>query len=163
MNFNQLIIDIDEGIKRSISSRKLNIVVTPQDFDSLVYNYLSYIKNYKCIEIEVSPIHSFKLIFLLRCYYKLWVEQYQNTLKIYKNFPSKFKVIKDVTKKDFGYIPKPFYKGQILYYINNSNSNCNRLRGVPLWDNLDQVKGTNIIPSVQINFNFISPIYNSST
>ena len=53
---------------------------------------------------------------------------------------------------------KPFYKGQILYYIDSSNSNCNRLRGIPLWDNLDQVEGTNIIPSVQINFNYISPI-----
>jgi len=158
MSFNQIIIDIDQGIKRSISSRKLNIVVTPKDFESLVDNYLIYIKNYEYTEIEVSPIHSFKLIFLLRCYYKLWVEQYQNTLKIYKKFPSKFKVIKDVTKKDFGYMPKPFYKGQILYYIDSSNSNCNRLRGIPLWDNLDQVEGTNIIPSVQINFNYISPI-----
>ena len=155
MSYNQLKIDIDQGIERSISSRKHNIVVTPQDFDFLVDNYLVCIKN---LELEVSPIHYFKLIFLLRCYYKLWIEQRQNTLKIYKNFPSKFKVTKNITKKDFGYIPKQFYKDQILYYVDGSNSNCNRLRGVPLWDNLNPVEGTNIIPSVQINFSFISPI-----
>ena len=159
MNFDQMIIDIEKGIKRSITSRRHNIIITPDDFNFLTENYLNQIKNIDFNELEVYPKEYIKLIFLIRCYYKLWVEQNQNTLKIYKNFPSRFKIIKDIVKQDYGYLPKPFYKDQILFYVDSTYSNCNRLRGVPLWDNLNPVEGTDSIPSVQINFNFITPIF----
>ena len=44
-----------------------------------------------------------------------------------------------------------------MYSISPSYSSANRMNGVPLWDNLETIEDTELIPSVQIDYDYISP------
>ena len=52
-----------------------------------------------------------------------------------------------------------FKKGKIIYSVIGSYSSANRMVGVPLWKNQEPIEGTDLIPGVQINYGFITPLY----
>ena len=99
-----------------------------------------------------------KILFLLRVYFGLWIEIDKNQIKIFKRFPEKFKIIKEVNKSNHYFTPKVFLKGTIMYSVKAAYSSANKMNGVTLWDNLKTVEGTKIVPSVQINYEYINPI-----
>ena len=49
-----------------------------------------------------------------------------------------------------------------MYSVSPSYSSTNRMNGVPLWEDLETIKGTELIPSVQINYDYIA-IYNDNS
>jgi hypothetical protein len=44
-----------------------------------------------------------------------------------------------------------------MYSVTPAYSSVNRMNGIPLWNNLKTIEGTELIPSVQINYDFICP------
>ena len=47
-----------------------------------------------------------------------------------------------------------------MYSVNSTYSMSNGLFGTSLWDDLNPIEGTDLIPSVQINYDFIEPVNN---
>lgn len=102
------------------------------------------------------------LMVILRYHFRLWIEfdDKHHFIKVYKTFPSKFELIKEVNKQNHWFTPKTFKKGTIMHYVSNSYGTANRMNGIPLSEDLTPIEGTNLIPSIQINYDFIKPIYN---
>jgi len=46
-----------------------------------------------------------------------------------------------------------------MYSVSSSYSSSNGLLGTSLWDNLNTIEETDLIPSVQINYDYIKPLY----
>ena len=46
-----------------------------------------------------------------------------------------------------------------MYSVKPAYSSSNRMNGIPLWHNLETIEDTELIPSVQINYDYICPIY----
>ena len=67
-------------------------------------------------------------------------------------------VIKEVNKSNHHFTPKTFAKGTIMYSVSSAYSSSNGLSGTSLWDSLNPIEGTDLIPSIQINYDFIKPI-----
>lgn len=111
----------------------------------------SYTFNYHNKDLE-------DLLFMLRCHFKLWIEYSTTKITIYKHFPKQFKIIKKVTKENHWFTPEVFKKGTILFYTESNYGTVNLLNGIPLSKSLKPIEGTNIIPSTQINYEFIAPI-----
>ena len=44
-----------------------------------------------------------------------------------------------------------------MYSVGSAYSSSNGMAGTSLWDNLNPIEGTDLIPSVQINYDFIKP------
>ena len=101
------------------------------------------------------------LMVILRYHFRLWIEfdEYHNFIRVYKTFPSKFKLIKEVNKQNHWFTPKVFKKGAIMHYTDNSYGTANRMNGIPLSEDLKTIEGTELIPTTQINYEYISPIF----
>jgi hypothetical protein len=99
-----------------------------------------------------------KLLIILRCHFKLWIEHTNSQITIFKHFPKKFIIVKEVNKENHWFTPEIFEKGTILYFTENNFGTANLLNGIPLSKSLKSIEGTNIIPSTQINYEFIEPI-----
>jgi len=69
MNFNRLINDSKEGLKRKISSRREKIIVSINEFNKLSERYFNQIKEGENFTIEFEKIDKEILIFILRWYY----------------------------------------------------------------------------------------------
>lgn len=101
-----------------------------------------------------------ELLILLRVHFQVWIECSKTQITIYKHFPKKFKIIREVNKKNHWFTPEVFKIGTILYYTGSNNyGSTNLLNGIPLSKSLIPVEGTNIIPSTQINYEYIVPNY----
>ena len=120
-------------------------------FNKINVEDTSYTFSYNSEDLE-------QLLVILRCYFKLWIECNPEKITIYKHFPKKFEIIKDVTKENHWFTPEVFKKGSVLYYSESNYGTANLLNGIPLSKSLNPVEGTNIIPSTQINYEFIKPI-----
>ena len=46
-----------------------------------------------------------------------------------------------------------------MYPIKSSYGTTNEMNGISLWDSLDYIDGTQLIPSVQINYDYICAIF----
>ena len=44
-----------------------------------------------------------------------------------------------------------------MYSVTPAYSSANRMNGIPLWNSVKTIEGTELIPSVQINYDFICP------
>lgn len=159
MNFNRLVTDSREGLKRDISSRRENISITIEEFSFISRKYFKNIKKQTNIVIEPEEKDKEKLIFILRWYYNLWIDINEDNIEVYSFFPKEFEIISDVNKLNHPHTPKTFEKGTKMYYSNSSSYySCNWLKGIPLWDNKDEVVIEGLTPSCQVNYDFISII-----
>ena len=160
MSYNKFKTSIEKGLNHNIKSRKLNIEITLEEFKIFTNKYFNHIKEKKEFSIvKIDKIDREKVLFLLRVYLGLWVEVFENEIKIYKVFPKKFKIIKEVNKLNHYYAPKTFKINTIMYPIKSSYGTTNEMNGISLWDTLDCIDNTNLTPSVQINYNYICPIF----
>ena len=118
MSYNKFKTSIEKGLNHNIKSRKLNIEITVEEFKTFTNKYFNHIeekKEYSVIKIDKPDAE--KVLFLLRVYHGLWVEVSENEIKVYKVFPKKFKIIKEVNKLNNYYTPKTFKTNTIMYPI----------------------------------------------
>ena len=156
MNFNRLVTDSKEGLKRNISSRRENISITVKEFGFISRKYFKNIKKQTNLIIVPNEKDKERLIFILRWYYNLWIDINEDNIEVYSFFPKEFEIISDVNKLNHPHTPKTFEKRTKMYYINSSSySSCNWLKGIPLWDNKDEVVIEGLKPSCQINYEYI--------
>jgi len=156
--FEKLIFDLKNGIKRKISSRRLKIQVTVEEFHLLSKKYFLELKEgAEKFQFKVDPKDKDNILFILRVYYGLWIEVNELSITIHSKFPKRFILTKEVNKTNHYFTPKTFPKGTIMYSVGSAYSSSNGMAGTSLWDNLNPIEGTDLIPSVQINYDFIKP------
>lgn len=159
--FDRFISDVKNGIKRKISSRRLKMQVSIEEFSLLSKKYFDGLEpDIEIFNFNIEQSDKDNILFILRVYYGLWIEIKELSIKIHSKFPEKFKLIKEVNKSNHYFTPKIFPKGTIMYSVGSAYSSSNGLSGTSLWDNLNPIEGTELIPSVQINYDFIKPIKN---
>ena len=157
--FEKFLFDSKNGIKRKISSRRLKMKVSIEEFDLLSKKYFFEIKkDTEKFEFKVDQKDRDTVLFILRVNYGLWIELNELNIIIYSKFPEKFILTKEVNKTNHPFTPKTFLKGTIMHSVSASYSSSNGMSGTSLWDNLNPIEGTDLIPSVQINYDFIKPI-----
>lgn len=159
MSFEEFYNCVNTGIRRDIKSRRLKIRVSVEEFSTFSKKYFKNLNNDDLtFKIIVNIEDEEKILFILRSFFILYVELKKSHILVYKNFPKKFILLKDINKSNHHFTPKTFKEGTIMYTISPSYSTINRMNGVPLWDNLGTIEGTELVPSVQINYNYINPI-----
>lgn len=164
--FEQFTQEINKNVnqRRAIKfNRKLNYMITKERLNYLFKDYFILLTDegaYQTFYFRKKDVPV--LLVLLRLHFKLWIEfkKTGNLLKVYKKFPSTFIITKEVNKQNHWFTPETFTKGTILYFTKNNFDTVNWLNGIPLSKSLKPVEGTNIIPSTQINYEFIVPIIN---
>ena len=155
MNFNRLIKDSKEGLKRNISSRRERISVSVNEFNKLSKKYFNQIKEGENLIINHDKKDKETIIFILRWYYNLWIDINEESIEVYSFFPKVFEIINEVNKFNHPHTPKTFEEGTKMYFNPSSYSSCNWMRGIPLWDDKYDEVGDGLKPSCQINYNFI--------
>ena len=159
MSFEEFYNCVNNGIKRDIKSRRLKMRVSIKEFNTFSKKYFKNLNDDDLtMKIVVKKQDEKIILFILRSFFCLYVELKKGYMLVYKNFPKKFILKNEVNKSNHHFTPKTFKKGTIMYSISPSYSSVNRMNGVPLWDNLETIEGTELIPSVQVNYNYISPI-----
>jgi len=160
MNFNRLIKDSKEGLKRKISSRRERISVSVDEFNNLSKKYFNQIIEGENLIINHDKKYKETLVFILRWYYNLWIDINEDSIEVYYCFPKEFEIICQVNKINHPHTPKTFRRGTKMYFNNSGYSSCNWLKGIPLWDIQDDelIKGLN--PSCQINYDCIRVLKN---
>jgi hypothetical protein len=158
MNFNRLIKDSKEGLKRKISSRRERISVSVDEFNNLSKKYFNQIKEGKNLIIKYDKKDKEILLFILRWYYNLWVDINEDSIEVYSFFPKDFEIISEVNKLNHPHTPKIFKKGTKMYFNSSSYSSSNLLNGIPLWVNKDEEVGHGLKPSCQVNYGYIEII-----
>ena len=162
MSFQEFYKCVNNGIKRDIKSRRLKMRVSVDEFSVLSEKYFKNLNDDDLtFKIVVNEGDKNTILFILRSFFNLYVELKKSHILVYKNFPNKFILLKEVNKSNHHFTPKTFKKGTIMYSVSPSYSSTNRMNGVPLWEDLETIKGTELIPSVQINYDYIA-IYNES-
>ena len=155
MNFNRLIKDSKEGLKRKISSRREKIFVSVDESNYLYKKYFNQIKEGENLTINYDKKDKEILVFILRWNYNLWIDINEDSIEVYSFFPKEFEIINEVNKSNHPHTPKTFKKGTKMYYNSSSYSTINWLNGIPLWDNKNEEVGNGLKPSCQINYNYI--------
>ena len=155
MNFNRLVTDSKEGLKRNISSRRENISITIEEFSFISRKYFNNIKKQTNLVIEQNEKDKEKLIFILRWYYNLWIDINKDNIEVYSFFPKGFEIISEVNKLNHPHTKKTFKRGTKMYFNNSGYSSCNWLKGIPLWDNKDEEVIEGLKPSCQINYQYV--------
>lgn len=158
MNFNRLIKDSKEGLKRKILSRKDRISVSVDEFNNLSKKYFTHIKEGENLIINHDKKDKEILVFVLRWYYNLWIDINLDSIEVYSSFPTEFIIISEVNKVNHPHAPKTFKKGTKMYFNSPAYSLSNWLTGIPLWDNTAEEVGCGLKPSCQISYNNIKLI-----
>jgi hypothetical protein len=146
----RLTISYKRKVKYEITVERLNILINTY-FDDFNEDILK-----KTFIVEMRDMED--VLFLLRYHFRIWITVKNTTITIYKNFPTHFRIIKEVNKDNHWFTPKTFEVGQILYFKNNGYRLTNWLKGIPLCENLRPTEGTEIIATTQINYEFIEAI-----
>jgi hypothetical protein len=154
MSFENLLKDAKQGLKRNIRSRREQIIITPDEFQTLSQKYFIDLSRDAVNGIKCDQEDKEIVIFILRWYYNLWIEVNDNTIKIHSVFPKKFELVDDVDKSNHPFTPKVFKKGTIMYF-GSSSGMCNWLKGVPLWDDPNEEYEYGLKPTVQVNYEFL--------
>tara|TARA_B110000879_G_scaffold85632_1_gene118290 strand:+ start:5181 stop:5504 length:324 start_codon:yes stop_codon:yes gene_type:complete len=103
--FNKLIKERDLGLKRKITSRRLKLKISIEEFADLTTKYFLDLKSDENIfKIKLLEQDKETLLFILRVYYKLWIEVDEYSIKIYNSFPEKFTLTKEVNKSNHYFI-----------------------------------------------------------
>ena len=158
MGYTQLLQDIREGWSKDFYDRKSDVFFSIADFNYYRESYFSSLKKNDCIKTSDSNNDKKNIIALLRLKYNIWLGIDELSIAIFKDFPKSFLVIKSINKSNHKHTPISFLKGSIMYFANSGyTGNNNWLKGVPLWNDLNVIEGTTIIPYVQINYEYIKP------
>ena len=155
MYFNKLAKDSNEGLKRKISSRREKIFISVEMFETLSKKYFNNVSQNSKLTIKYEEEDKDNLIFILRYHYQYWIEINKDLIQIFSSFPKEFEIIKQVNKSNHLHTPKTFKKGEKLYFNSNGYSSCNWLKGIPLWNNKNKELNKGLIPSCQINYDYI--------
>lgn len=155
MNFNRLIVDSKEGLKRKISSRREKISISVDEFNNLSKKYFNQIIEGENLIIYHDKKDEETLVFILRWYYNLWVDINEDFIEVYSSFPKEFEIISEVNKSNHPHTPKTFKKGTKMYFNSSSYSSSNWLNGIPLWDKKDEEVGYGLKPNCQVNYDYI--------
>ena len=158
MNFNRLIKDSKEGLKRKISSRREKISVSVDEFNNLSKKYFYQIKDGENLTIKYDKKDREILVFILRWNYNLWIDINEDSIEVHSCFPKVFEIISEVNKLNYPHTPKTFKKGTKMYFNSSSYSSSNWLNGIPLWDNKEEEVGYGLKPSFQVNYNYLKLI-----
>jgi len=158
MKFNRLIDDSKGELKKNISSRRENISVTFQEFNTISKKYFNNVSKDKNLIIKFDKDDKETLVFVLRWYYNLWIDLKKDDIEVYSSFPKEFEIVSEVNKLNHPHTPKTFEKGTKMFYNSSSYSSCNWLKGIPLWDNEYEEVVEGLKPSCQINYNFVKSI-----
>ena len=158
MKFNRLIDDSKGELKKNISSRRENISVTFQEFNTISKKYFNNVSKDKNLIIKFDKDDKETLVFVLRWYYNLWIDLKKDYIEVYSSFPKEFEIVSEVNKLNHPHTPKTFEKGTKMFYNSSNYSSCNWLKGIPLWDNKDEEVVEGLKPSCQINYNFVKSI-----
>tara|TARA_B110000114_G_C14806062_1_gene282784 strand:- start:44 stop:526 length:483 start_codon:yes stop_codon:yes gene_type:complete len=158
MKFNRLIDDSKGELKKNISSRRENISVTFQEFNTISKKYFNNVSKDKNLIIKFDKDDKETLVFVLRWYYNLWIDLKKDYIEVYSSFPKEFEIVSEVNKLNHPHTPKTFEKGTKMFYNSSSYSSCNWLKGIPLWDNEYEEVVEGLKPSCQINYNFVKSI-----
>ncbi|MDB0007090.1 hypothetical protein N9E30_03970 [Flavobacteriales bacterium] len=154
MNYNRLIKDSKEGLKRKISSRREKTYISVEEFNNLSKKYFNQIKEGENLTIKYDKKDKEILIFILRWYYNLWIDINEDFIEVYSCFPKVFEIINEVNKSNHPHTPKTFKKGTKMYFNSSSYSSSNWLNGIPLWDDKYDEVGHGLKPSCQINYKY---------
>ena len=149
MSFHLFAKDIKSGLKRKIYSRKNNIEISVKKFEYLSNKYFSKVRQNTNLKIKFNEEDKDILLFIFRWYYQLWVEISGNTIEIYKSFPKKFKIIKEVNNKNHAHCNRIFKQGTKMYIKKDNYSVCNFTKGIPL----SNLKDEDVF--FQINYEYI--------
>jgi hypothetical protein len=137
--------------------RKVKYEISIERLNELVSTYFdNFEKMEKNIFVEMTDME--EVLFLLRYHFRLWITIQNTQITIYKNFPNRFKIIKEVNKENHWFVPKTFEVGQIMYFKSHGYSSANWLNGIPLAESLTPVENTDIIPTTQINYGYIEAL-----
>ena len=158
MKFNRLIDDSKGELKKNISSRRENISVTFQEFNTISKKYFNNVSKDKNLIIKFDKDDKETLVFVLRWYYNLWIDLKKDDIEVYSSFPKEFEIVSEVNKLNHPHTPKTFEKGTKMFYNSSSYSSCNWLKGIPLWDNEYEEVVEGLKPSCQISYNFVKSI-----
>jgi hypothetical protein len=139
------------------NKRKDAYSLSPDRLLDIYQNYFTNIYQTGNYTFKFSKIDKNDLLYLFRVYFKMYVELNDNLMTVYEEFPKCFKILKEVNKKNHTHTPKTFVKNTIMYFSTNLYGTTNYLNGIPLAESLEPVQGTNIIPSTQINYQYIKP------
>lgn len=137
--------------------RKYKRIITFNTLSKLYQTYFKYLSFKANEEIAVSEEDKDIVIFLLRVHFRQWIEVEGVNIKVYKDFPQQFEVIKEVNKYNHFFTPRTFLVGEVLFYRNSVYGSCNFLNGIPLAESLEPVEGTTIIATTQINYGYLKP------
>ena len=158
MSFENFFKCVNDGIKRDIKSRRLKMKVSVDEFSAFSKKYFKNINDKDLsFKFVLDEVDKNSILFILRSFFNMYVEVKENSIIVFKNFPKKFILLKEVNKSNHHFTPRTFKKGTIMYSISPSYSSANRMNGVPLWDSLETIEETELIPSVQINYDYIKP------
>lgn len=158
MSFENFFKCVNDGIKRDIKSRRLKMKVSVDEFSTFSNKYFKNINDKDLsFKFVVGEVDKNSILFVLRSFFNMYVEIKENSIIVFKNFPKKFILLKEVNKSNHYFTPRTFKKGTIMYSISPSYSSTNRMNGVPLWDSLETIEETELVPSVQINYDYIKP------
>ncbi len=161
MGYIQLLNDIREGWSKDFYDRKSDMFFSIADFNYYRESYFSSLTKNDCIKISDSKNDKKNIIALLRLKYNIWLGIDELSITIFKDFPKSFLVIKTINTLNHKHTPISFLKGSIMYFANSGyTGNNNWLKGIPLWNDLNVIEGTSIIPYVQINYEYIEPFIN---
>lgn len=137
---------------------KLNYTIHKDKINALFDNYLLPLVDYdEALEFIYQPDDLPLLKLLFRAHFKMWIEidEFHNTIILYKNFPKAFKIIKEVNKENHWFTPKTFPVGTILHTCPDPFGICNWKNGIPLSEDLKPIENVGIIPVIQINYDFL--------
>ena len=126
MNYNRLIKDSKEGLKRKISSRREKTYISVDEFNNLSKKYFNQIKEGENLIINHDKKDKEILIFVLRWYYNLWIDINEESIEVYSFFPKVFEIINEVNKFNHPHTPKTFEEGTKMYF--NPSSYSSRLK-----------------------------------
>lgn len=156
MSYTDLIDDVVRGWSRDFRHRKSGIRITKDIFDIWRVGILKDIAQKNVVYINDAFEFKGDLINLFRLKYKLWLEFDSEKVVLFREFPTRFKLVETVNSHNHWYTPKQFDKGTVMYYSGSGGyGSCNWLKGIPLWEDMTIIEGTSIIPSLQINYEFI--------
>ena len=149
--------DVSNGLLRDIYIRKNSFRISMSEFDLISNKYFKILNPEQNFIFNVEKNDLEKMIVLLRVYYNYWIDLNDYSVEIYKTFPTKFIITKEVNFQNHLHIPRIFVLNEIMLKSNNNYSTCNWQRGIPLMAELDKKNGIDDY-SCQINYSYIKPI-----
>ena len=139
--------------------RKIKYEITVERLNELICAYFDNFDEEtieKKVLIKMTDLED--VLFLLRFHFRMWITVNHTSITVFKNIPARFKIIKAVNKTNHWFAPKTFEIGQIMYFKANGYSSANWLNGIPLAESLTPIEGTEIIPTTQINYEYIEAL-----